>query len=115
VNGRVWHTFGNRIKSDGIESTHSFTFSTHEVFPHEALQIDTLKEVSCEKWFVDKITGSKAERKGLNEALAYLRPGDTFVEWKLDRVGRLLKQLMGLLKDLQERGIEFVSLDLLTR
>ncbi len=37
---------------------------------HEALQIDALKEVGCEKWFVDTMTGSKAERKGLNEALA---------------------------------------------
>ena len=40
---------------------------------NEALQIDTLKEAGCEKWFIDKITGSKAERKGLNEALKYLR------------------------------------------
>ncbi len=82
--------------------------SKHE--QNEALQIDALKEAGCEKWFVDKITGSKAERKGLNEALAYLRPGDTFVVWKLDRAGRSLKHLMELLKDLQERGIEFLSL-----
>src|SRR5712692_1851546 len=77
---------------------------------HEALQIDALKEAGCEKWFVDKITGSKAERKGLNEALAYLRPGDTLVVWKLDRAGRALPHLIELLKDLQGRGIEFVSL-----
>jgi DNA invertase Pin-like site-specific DNA recombinase len=77
---------------------------------HEALQIDVLKEAGCEKWFVDKMTGSKAERKGLNEALAYLRPGDTLVVWKLDRAGRSLPHLIELLKDLQGRGIEFVSL-----
>ena len=77
---------------------------------HEALQIDALKEAGCDKWFVDKMTGSKAERKGLNEALAYLRPGDTFVVWKLDRAGRSLTHLIELLKDLQERGIEFISL-----
>ncbi len=40
------------------------------------------------------MTGSKAERKGLDEALAYLRPGDTFVVWKLDRAGRSLTHLM---------------------
>ena len=50
---------------------------------HEALQIDALKEVGCEKWFVDKVTWSKAERKGLDEALAYLRPRDTLMVWKL--------------------------------
>jgi len=77
---------------------------------HEALQIDALKEAGCEKWFVDKMTGSKAERKGLDEALAYVRPGDTFVVWKLDRAGRSLTHLIGLLKGFQERGIEFISL-----
>ncbi len=77
---------------------------------HEALQIDALKEAGCEKWFIDKITGSKAERKGLDEALAYIRPGDTFVVWKLDRAGRSLTHLIELLKGLKERGIEFISL-----
>src|SRR5258708_6573603 len=77
---------------------------------HEALQIDAMKEAGCEKWFVDKITGSKAERKGLDEALAYLRPRDTFVVWKLDRAGRSLTHLIELLKGLKERNIEFVSI-----
>ena len=56
------------------------------------------------------MTGSKAERKGLDETLAYVRPGDTFVVWKLDRAGRSLTHLIELLKGLQERGIEFISL-----
>jgi DNA invertase Pin-like site-specific DNA recombinase len=77
---------------------------------HEALQIDALKEAGCDKWFVDKMTGSKAERKGLDEALVYVRPGNTFVVWKLDRAGRSLTHLIELLKGLQERGIEFISL-----
>jgi DNA invertase Pin-like site-specific DNA recombinase len=77
---------------------------------HEALQIDALKEAGCEKWFLDKMTGSKAERKGLDEALAYLRPGDTLVVWKLDRAGRSLPHLIELLKGLKERNIEFVSI-----
>ena len=77
---------------------------------HEALQIDALQEAGCEKWFLDKTTGSKAERKGLDEALAYVRPGDTFVVWKLDRAGRSLPHLIELLKGLKERGIEFMSL-----
>jgi DNA invertase Pin-like site-specific DNA recombinase len=77
---------------------------------HEALQIDALKEAGCEKWFVDKITGSKAERKGLDEALAYVRPGDTLVVWKLDRAGRSLTHLIDLLGSLNERRIGFLSL-----
>ncbi len=55
----------------------------------EALQIDALKAAGCEKWFVDKITGSQAERKGLNEALAYVRPGDTFIVRKLKTNGKV--------------------------
>jgi len=39
---------------------------------HEALQIDALKEAGCEKWFLDKMTGSQAERKGLAESLTAL-------------------------------------------
>jgi DNA invertase Pin-like site-specific DNA recombinase len=77
---------------------------------NEELQIDALKEAGCDKWFVDKMTGSKAERKGLTEALTYLRPADTLVVWKLDRAGRSLTHLIELLKGLKERGIEFISL-----
>lgn len=77
---------------------------------NEELQIDALKEAGCDKCFLDKMTGSKAERKGLIEALVYLRPGDTFVVWKLDRAGRSLTHLIELLKELKERGIEFISL-----
>ena len=82
--------------------------SKHE--QHEALQIDALKEAGCEKWFVDKVTGSRAERKWLDEALAYVRPGDTFLVWKLDRAGRSLKHLMELLKSLGELDISFISM-----
>lgn len=56
------------------------------------------------------MTGSKAERKGLYEALAYVRPGDTFVVWKMDRAGRSLTHLIELLKGLQGHSIEFISL-----
>jgi DNA invertase Pin-like site-specific DNA recombinase len=77
--------------------------SKHE--QHEALQIDALKKAGCEKWFTDKITGSTFERKGLDEALAYVRSGDTLVVWKLDRAGRSLKHLIELLNSLKERGL----------
>jgi DNA invertase Pin-like site-specific DNA recombinase len=86
------------------------SYLTNAALSHEALQIDALKEAGCEKWFLDKITGSKAERKGLDEALAHLRPGDTLVVWKLVRAGRSLTHLIDLLRGLKERGIEFISL-----
>lgn len=82
--------------------------SKHE--QNKELQIDALTSAGCEKIFSDEITGSKFERKGLNEALAYLRTGDTFIVWKLDRAGRSLKHLIDLLNNLQDRKIDFKSL-----
>jgi len=77
---------------------------------NEALQRDALKEARCEKYFSDKMTGAKFERKGLEELLAFMRSGDTVVIWKLDRLGRSLKDLIETLNYLKDRGIDFISL-----
>jgi len=77
---------------------------------NEALQRDALKEAGCEKYFSDKITGSKFERKGLEDLLAFVRPGDTVIVWKLDRLGRSLKDLIETLNILKDRGVDFISL-----
>ena len=82
--------------------------STHE--QNLDLQIDALKVVGCEKIFTDKISTLKAERKGLQEALDFLRPGDVLVVWKLDRLGRTLKQLIELIAMFNQKGIGFKSL-----
>ena len=76
---------------------------------NEALQRDALKDAGCEKYFGDKMTGSKFERKGLEELLAFVRPGDTVVVWKLDRLGRSLKDLIETLNILKDRGVDFIS------
>jgi len=75
-----------------------------------SLQIDALQDAGCEKVFQDHISGSKAERTGLSDALEYLRPGDTLVVWRLDRLGRSLKHLIELVNHLAEQGIGFQSL-----
>ena len=77
---------------------------------NETLQVEALKEAGCEKCFSDKMTGSKFERKGLEDALAFVRPGDTVVVWKLDRLGRYLQDLIATLNLLKERGVDFISL-----
>ena len=74
---------------------------------NEALQVDALKEAGCEKFFTDKSTGAKFERKGLEETVAFVRVGDTLVVWKLDRLGRSLKDLIETLNVLNERGVDF--------
>lgn len=82
--------------------------SKHE--QNEALQRDALKEAGCEKYFRDVMTGSKFERKGLEQLLAFARSGDTVIVWKLDRLGRSLKDLIETLNLLKDRGVDFISL-----
>lgn len=74
------------------------------------LQLDSLKKAGCSKIFTDTVSGVKTERKGLDEAITYVRPGDTLVVWRLDRLGRSLKHLIDAVGDLDKRGIGFKSL-----
>lgn len=73
-------------------------------------QITLLKEAGCEKIFEDVISGSKTERKGLKECLEYARTGDSIVIYKLDRLGRSLKELLTLIDDLKKREITLIIL-----
>jgi DNA invertase Pin-like site-specific DNA recombinase len=74
------------------------------------MQIDALTQAGCARVFSDEISGVKAERPGLTEALAFLRPDDTLVVWRLDRLGRSLKDLVARVEELRNRGIGFRSL-----
>jgi DNA invertase Pin-like site-specific DNA recombinase len=74
------------------------------------LQIEALTKADCKKIFEDKISGSRAERPGLANMLEMLREGDTLVVWKLDRLGRSVKNLVDLFGELRKRGVQFKSL-----
>jgi DNA invertase Pin-like site-specific DNA recombinase len=74
------------------------------------LQHDALQQAGCSKIFTDTASGARTERKGLDEALDYVRKGDTLVVWRLDRLGRSLPHLIATMTDLLERGIGFKSL-----
>ena len=75
-----------------------------------ALQRDALAAAGCEKVYEDRISGAKAERPGLALALEVARAGDTLVVWRLDRLGRSLKDLIALAEALDKRGIGLKSL-----
>jgi DNA invertase Pin-like site-specific DNA recombinase len=77
---------------------------------HLHLQQDALKTAGCMKIFTDTASGTKAERKGLEEAFNYVREGDALVVWRLDRLGRSLKDLIERLTELHQRNIGFKSL-----
>ena len=76
------------------------------------LQLDALEKAGCskDKIFVDKISGSKAERPGLEKCLAVIQPGDTLLVWRLDRLGRSMVHLISLIEDLRTKQIGFKSI-----
>jgi DNA invertase Pin-like site-specific DNA recombinase len=84
-----------------VSSTHDQTLN---------LQQDALQKAGCTKIFTDTASGAKTERKGLDEALVYVRSGNTLVVWRLDRLGRSLPHLITTMTALLERGIGFKSL-----
>jgi DNA invertase Pin-like site-specific DNA recombinase len=73
-------------------------------------QMDALREAGCEKIFTDKMTGSRLDRPGWDQMMAYVRPGDTLVVTELSRMTRSLLDLLETAKALQQRRIELVSL-----
>ena len=75
-----------------------------------ALQIDALTAAGCYRVFVDTISGSLDHRPELEKLMDQLRPGDTLVVWRLDRLGRSLPHLIEVIGALEARGVGFRSL-----
>lgn len=73
------------------------------------LQLDALKAEGCERIFQEKESGRNDDREELAACLDYLRPGDTLVVYKLDRLGRSTAKLVNLVDDLNKREIMFSS------
>jgi DNA invertase Pin-like site-specific DNA recombinase len=74
------------------------------------LQVDALKVAGCDRVFTDKASGSMANRPQLDRMLDHLRPGDVVIVWRLDRLGRSLKNLIALVEELAEKNVGFRSL-----
>jgi DNA invertase Pin-like site-specific DNA recombinase len=74
------------------------------------LQKDALEKIGCTRIFTDINSGSTTERQGLDEALSFVREGDTLVVWRLDRMGRSLKHLIETITILNNRKIGFKSI-----
>ncbi|HDK7112624.1 TPA: recombinase family protein [Klebsiella variicola] len=74
------------------------------------LQKNALVRAECEQIFEDTASGKNARRPGLRRAIRRLKPGDSLVVWKLDRLGRSVRDLITLVSELQDKGIHFRSL-----
>lgn len=75
------------------------------------LQIDALTKEGCEKIYYEKVSGADSERPELNKLLENMRAGDTIIIWKLDRLGRTLKDLINLVTTLKQKGVGIRSLN----
>ena len=74
------------------------------------LQVDALKPAGCYRVFTETASGARSDRPTLEQVLDQLRPGDTLVVWKLDRLGRSLRHLVDTVTGLADRGMGFRSL-----
>jgi DNA invertase Pin-like site-specific DNA recombinase len=76
------------------------------------LQLDALKKAGCDEdhIFVDKVSGARTDRPGLDACLAMLEPRDTLVVWRLDRLGRSMSHLVTMVEELLSKKIGFRSL-----
>lgn len=76
------------------------------------LQLDALEKEGCtkNKIFIDKISGAKTNRPGLDDCLSELKEGDTLIVWRIDRLGRSMQHLVSLIENLRTRGISFKSI-----
>ncbi|GAA1993606.1 recombinase family protein [Terrabacter lapilli] len=75
-----------------------------------ALQRDALQSAGCQRIFTDTASGKLEHRPALDAMLDQLRPGDTVVVWRLDRLGRSLRHLIDTVQTLESRGVAFHSL-----
>lgn len=75
-----------------------------------ALQVDALTAAGAVRVFTDHASGAIDDRPALREALAYLNAGDTFVVWRIDRLGRSVANLIETVNDLAGRQVQFRSL-----
>ena len=73
------------------------------------MQIEALNKAGCEKIYTEKESGVK-ERLVLKELLSFIRQGDTLVVYKLDRLGRSVRELLTMVDDLREKGISLIAL-----
>lgn len=75
-----------------------------------SLQLDALKRADCEQIYEEKVSGKNTDRPELANCLKALRTGDTLVVWRMDRLGRSLRDLVEIVTNLEAKGIHFVSI-----
>ena len=97
----------NETQPQGMVFGYSRVSTTEQ---DQALQEDVLTKAGVDQIFPDTASGAKTSRPALDEPLSKLRPGDTVVVWRLDRLGRSLRHLIDVFSDLESKGVAIRSL-----
>lgn len=74
------------------------------------LQLDALHSAGCDRIWTDRVSGAVLARPELEALIDHARPGDTVIVWKLDRLGRSVKDLVALMTEFEKRNIGFKSI-----
>lgn len=74
------------------------------------MQIAALKRYGVNEMHVEKVSTRKSQREKLEHAISEIRPGDVFVVWRLDRIGRSVDDLLALVGRISAAGADLVSL-----
>lgn len=77
---------------------------------NEARQLKMMEEQKVERVFVDKASGKNTDRKEFNEMMAFVRVGDTLIVESISRIARNTRDLLTIISNLTDKGVEFVSL-----
>lgn len=76
-----------------------------------SLQMDALEKEGCKIIFQEKMSGTKSDRPELRKMINQLRQDDIIVIWKLDRLGRSLRDLVNLVTEIKKKGAGLKSLN----
>lgn len=77
---------------------------------NEARQLKMMEEQNAEKVFVDKASGKNTDREEFKAMMAFVRTGDVVIVESISRIARNTRDLLSIISDLTEKGVEFVSL-----
>ena len=77
---------------------------------NEARQVEAFKENGVDKWFLDKLSGKDTKRPELQKMIEYVREGDILVVTEFSRLARSTVDLLEIVKQLQDKGVQLVSL-----
>ena len=77
---------------------------------NEARQLKMMEEQNAEKIFIDKASGKNTDREQFKAMMAFVRAGDVVIVESISRIARNTRDLLSIISELTEKGVEFVSL-----